>query len=699
MNTVKRMLAVAFIGMVVGCIGTSPLLSQNPEERKRAVSEISDDKQLFFIAMNLHVGIQGEWPELYSVTHIRKGEYPDDVRVAAVERLKNMDYLLMCASWNDGDLYVDPGYEQGRFEYKGKTYYCDRDGLRQIVSPGNEVRSAAINRLVDFATFKDASNLLDANAEKRLFPQTPKGDGNVFIDHYGHVRSGNPLDTAFLSALKRLKQPNAAVTFLYNAAEGGQSLTEGSFAYAMDHLDGISSKVATSLFRRIFMQNHNRNTKNEWLLILFRYIDNPESDIAVAALRHATPEQEAAVVSKIKSPTTAEKLLAARVVCKTDQQLALMKMLPEKKMVELILADIEHHDVYKWNKGDLRPLSLGIGALSSVKDIESVKVIASAVLSKIADYRKDCSNSWTMSWDETDEGKVKWLMGRLPKLPDEALGELICLDDASWKYFADSVTASVAYNVLTQGKAKSAELEETLIKKLPAENIDMKVYDGVKTEAGRKAVLAAMPEELKKSALESAERAFKSIMEKAKAAAAETFELDGFYLGMSMDDAKMLMMHHFPDVEITEEKDKNGEYKLDASCQDTSFCWADKERKVYQFNFGKQMLKKWYEYNAARTMDWAKAFSRERNIEMKLDFLERSDDVYLPNAMLQMEPHHVSLHQEIWTYKDGMKNYRITYFGERKFGGNGIMIKAAAHDKYMYISAPEGTLRAKVEND
>ena len=410
------------------------------------------------------------------------------------------------------------------------------------------------------------------------------------------------------------------------------------------------------------------------------------------------------MIDKVEDKAVIERLLTEynngeRLVNTPQQRILLMRKLPEDKMVKLVMKDIEDHDVYKWKNFNLSALETGIGVTAHVKDTRSVAKIVAAVLAKIVEYRKACKDSWTMDWGKGDEEKVKRLMSGLPAIPDAVIATLVCYNESTWKYLIDKVTAESAYNILTKGKAKSAELEEALVKKLPVESIDMKVYEGVKTDVGRKAVLAAMPEELKKSAQESAEKAFESIMEKAKAAAAETFELDGFYLGMSMDDAKMLMMHHFPDVEITEEKDKNGEYKLDASCQDTPFCWADKERKVYQFNFGKQMLKKWYEYNAARTMDWAKAFSRERNIEMKLDFLERSDDVYLPNAMLQMEPHHVSLHQEIWTYKDGMKNYRITYFGERKFGGNGIMIKAAAHDKYMYISAPEGTLRAKVEND
>ena len=252
---------------------------------------------------------------------------------------------------------------------------------------------------------------------------------------------------------------------------------------------------------------------------------------------------------------------------------------------------------------------------------------------------------------------------------------------------------------LMNGKVSDEDLRLALVKNIEKGTADVKLYDGVENPVLKKAIFAKLSNDARIEINGRNRDECEKLIAKAKGKGSETFELAGFYLGMPLDDARMLVAHHFPELEITEGKNEDGEYKLDVSDQDIPFCWSDKERKVYQFNFGKQMLKKWFKYNAARTMDWAKAFSHERNIEMKLDFLERSDDVYLPNAMLQMEPHHVSLHQEIWTYKDGMKNYRVTYFGERKFGGNGPMIKSAAHDKYMYISAPEGTLRAKVEND
>lgn len=88
------------------------------------------------------------------------------------------------------------------------------------------------------------------------------------------------------------------------------------------------------------------------------------------------------------------------------------------------------------------------------------------------------------------------------------------------------MSADVAYNLLSGKKVKSATLESELLKKLPKDRLQMIV--------------------------EAKEKAFVAVCEKAKAAEKETFALDGFYLGMSFDDMKVVFSHHFPKLEIKE---------------------------------------------------------------------------------------------------------------------------------------------------
>lgn len=275
----------------------------------------------------------------------------------------------------------------------------------------------------------------------------------------------------------------------------------------------------------------------------------------------------------------------------------------------------------------------------------------------------------------------------------------------SWSYIIDSVSADVAYNVLTDGKAKSVAQELALLNKLPKDRIDMKVYNGVRYGDTKKAVNAAMPQALKQHAAEVEAKAFAAIVEKAKVAARDTFELYGFYLGMSFDDMKIVFAHHFPDWQIKEAVDgegKDGDYVIYVPGQSSPFCYADAaNKKVYQFNFGKKILKKWYKYDVQTFMEWANAYERETKIDMKYKLIEKDATVYAPDMS---DSYNVWFHQESYQYKHNTKEYRLIYFGEQKdytfHGGiGGALIKEMAAPKFRYVRGDPGSLRVRFERD
>ena len=208
-----RGIICAFAGVVAllllsGC--TSPLKSDDPATRVKAVAKLSDDKEIFFVAMNIGVHI-GMREGSYYNTFLTEENYADDVRVAAVKRLKNIDYLLCCAAWQDGDLYADSGLDQGRLEFKGENYYVHDSDSRLLakVKPGESVRSAAIERLKKPDIFRQiAKSLAVAEGQepirKRLFPSGRKRTGSgwsdaketLFVDHCGRIKPNNSLDIA-----------------------------------------------------------------------------------------------------------------------------------------------------------------------------------------------------------------------------------------------------------------------------------------------------------------------------------------------------------------------------------------------------------------------------------------------------------------------------------------------------------------------
>lgn len=690
---INRVLLTVTLASVIGILGcTSPLKSEDPATRARAVAELSTDKELFFVAMNIGVYI-GQQNGSYHNVFFTQEQYPDDVRVAAVERLKNMDYLLMCASWNDGDVYVDPG--EGRLEYCGANYYFQgKEDLRIPVLPGNVVKTAAIKRLSDFATFKEASKSLNTKAKGRLLPKPSStmqrgssSDGNAFIDHNGHIRPGNPLDKALCTALEKLKQPDAAADFLYNAAEGGQGIASESFGYAMKQLEGVSSKVVYSILQKIFKEHLNMYTKNEWLPMLIRYIDYPEAEQVL----------------------TAHNDNGDLFVANADQRVMLLKKLPENRMVELALDGIKK-EVTKYNAGDWETngnwnFETAILVAGCVKNSNAKVHIVSTVLSQLYEIKKANSNTLMLSWTEKEESRMTQLCKQLPQLTEGEIGLALCRSRNGWPLLIDSVSPAVAKRVLAEKKANYEGLEIALSEKILSEDIDLPLYHAVRSDKARKLLVAKMSESVKKELESVSTKTFTTIMEKAKAAAKETFELHGFYLGMEWEDMKQVLSHHFPDYTITERRDgdeKDADYVVYIPKQSTPFCYASaKDKEVYQFNFGKVVLKKWYKYDAQAFGEWARSYSRENKIDMKYKLLEKDTEVY---EMDMSRSYKVWFHQETYQYKHNTKEYRLTYFGEEKdytfHGGiGGALIKERAARAFRYIRDNPGTLRATIEND
>ena len=91
--------------------------------------------------------------------------------------------------------------------------------------------------------------------------------------------------------------------------------------------------------------------------------------------------------------------------------------------------------------------------------------------------------------------------------------------------------------------------------------------------------------------------------------------------------------------------------------------------------------------------EWAKAFARENGVDMRYKMLEEVTD-------------EAWFHQEAYQYKHNAKEYRLTYFGDEKYGGD--RTPSAEHKRryysvidwrVRYVRDDPGTLRAVIERD
>ena len=224
--------------------------------------------------------------------------------------------------------------------------------------------------------------------------------------------------------------------------------------------------------------------------------------------------------------------------------------------------------------------------------------------------------------------------------------------------------------------AKSKQLKQTIFGKLSA--ADRKVVREANIAKGKKLIDAA------------------------KGKSKETFELGGFYLGMNIEDVDMLIGYYFPEWSTRETVDSNEKdiRVVYVPQQSRPFCRANKDGKVWQLNFGKSILKKFFNYDVQNEAEWARAYSKQHNINLKYVYLQKDTTVNIPQADLSIQQYNAHLYQETWQWKNNAKGYRVTYFAEPKIVSmyNNIIEQQALY-QFRFISSDAGTLRVSIDNN
>ena len=151
------------------------------------------------------------------------------------------------------------------------------------------------------------------------------------------------------------------------------------------------------------------------------------------------------------------------------------------------------------------------------------------------------------------------------------------------------------------------------------------------------------------------------MIESAKSKSSETFEMGGFYLGMDLADADTLIGYYFPEWSTKEsvDSDEKDIRVLYVPQQERPLCRAGKDGKVWQFNFGKSILKKFFKYDVQNESEWARAYSKEYHIDMKCVFINKDTTVADVSGSFDVTTHKAWLSQDTWQWKDNAKGYRL----------------------------------------
>lgn len=464
---------------------------------------------------------------------------------------------------------------------------------------------------------------------------------------------------------------------LYSSDFAFDTLRRITLYMTEDELLDLISHSQSHIRTRILAESLSVMTKSPELLL--ELIDDRVGDIEIQSrsVQDSAQKRLLSLLDRVNDSQTIEKILSCRrdgkyVVRDVQKRISLMKRLPKPKMLELISADIEKHNVHKWNEGDVIDLETALGVIDQIKDKKHVIKIVSSILSKIVEYRQRCENSRCgMSWGQNDHNIACNLMSKI-SLSELEIAALACSKQSSgWLYLIDKISPKYAYIILSKGKASIPEFEVALANKIPPSNIDIYVFNGARTDEGKKAIIDRMPDDVLKIVQETRKKEVAHMLERAESLAESTFELKGFYLGMSIQDAKKLVEYYLPksrviitnnnNIEIDPKK-KEKLFDAEVDPQEMYFCQADRAGKVYRFNFDKRFLKQWFDYDVQDWHEWASEYARQFNCDFRLNVVRKNID----NEHYAI---YVRCTQPVYRYRNNRKKFVVSYHGKLEIKG------------------------------
>lgn len=293
----KRLACLALATLLGGCIPA--LYSEDPATRLQAVAEENDQRTLFLMALDVTMPIGRNYGAPDCIRGICRANYQADVRLAAVKRLTTAPYLLICASWGDGEgfheayAHIPTKYTRGRdydFSYSDYGFYTE-------VAPGDAVREAAFKQLATPETFADLCNFLAnpfpicshtyVRAINQDFPLptycevASYGEGSqndsAFYDVYKNLRTDNPTDLVLCRALAEQPRENV-LHFLRAAQPYASECLVNAYTQALDQVDEIPKELARTLFSAFQDQLEKRQIctlPKTWLMRLYFTFEEP----------------------------------------------------------------------------------------------------------------------------------------------------------------------------------------------------------------------------------------------------------------------------------------------------------------------------------------------------------------------------------------------------------------------------------------
>lgn len=248
---------------------------------------------------------------------------------------------------------------------------------------------------------------------------------------------------------------------------------------------------------------------------------------------------------------------------------------------------------------------------------------------------------------------------------------------------------------LARANAKNEKIMEALIGNLKHGSVDYALYQSVSSEALKKELMGKLSSEALKKVRESERAACEELIAKAGTVSGDYYTLGGFHLGMSVDDAEKLVGYYIPDCTVYRSPKGSGT-RLKLTGQAAPFCLANKEGKVWLFNFNAKLLQKILPLEADGTQSWGDLYGKQAGLKWSAKIITESPSIYDSGTKLSYP---VFINQTLLEVQDAKRKCKIQYFTSLSMttalsGVADELIKERAREKYADDLGVEGSLRA-----
>ena len=213
---------------------------------------------------------------------------------------------------------------------------------------------------------------------------------------------------------------------------------------------------------------------------------------------------QAALYGRIKNADVFGRIATAtdeygRPLFKTREQIIpILEKMPEDKALEFALGKLKSFGIYQLGNDDLVPLEIAVSLAGVAKESKTRVRLAVEAFGRIESIKDECKKDFRYNWRDSSE-KFAREYAESFSLSEDEKAEILAMGSLAGRRVAEIAGEETARKALTSGRSLGRDIEEQLVAKIPADKIDLPLYESVKSKVAKDALYEKMSDSVKES--------------------------------------------------------------------------------------------------------------------------------------------------------------------------------------------------------